>query len=72
MISLLQSEPALTGGIAAGLLSLGLALLLTPGQIAAVTPLVPVVAAVFIRQQVYSKPSVATLLSGPPTGPPKL
>lgn len=69
-MSILRSEPALIGGVAAGVLLLVAALLLSPGQIAAVTPLVPVVIAVFVRQQVYSKPTVSALLAKPRDAPP--
>lgn len=66
-MSILRSEPALVGGVAAGAGILAAVYFLSPGQLEAVGTLIPIVAAVFVRQQVYSKPSVSALLT-PPSG----
>lgn len=67
-MNILRSEPALAGGVAVALLTLLAARFLTGAEAATAGTLLPIVAAVFVRQQVYSPATVAKLLS-PPPGP---
>ena len=71
-MSILRREPALVGGAAAGAGILVAAIFLSPGQIAAVGTLIPIITAVFVRTQVVPASKVEPIppkLSGAP--PPK-
>ena len=65
-MNVLRSEPALTGGVAVAVLTFLAARFLSGAEVQTVSTLLPILAAVFVRQQVYSQPTVAKLLSGPP------
>lgn len=67
-MSILRQEPALVGGVAAGAGILVAAIFLSPGQIATVGTLIPVVAAVFVRTQVVPASKVEPIT--PPGAPP--
>ena len=67
-MSIIRQEPALVGGVAASAGILVAAIFLSPGQIAAVVPLIPVVAAVFVRTQVVPASKVEPIV--PPGAPP--
>lgn len=61
-MSILRSEPALVGGVAAGAGILAAAYFLSPGQLEAVGTLIPIVAAVFIRTQVVPASKVMPIV----------
>lgn len=69
-MSILRSEPALVGGVAAGAGILLSAVFLSPGQLEAVGTLIPIVAAVFIRQQVVPASKVMPIIPPPGAQPP--
>jgi hypothetical protein len=70
-VNFIRQEPALVTGVLVAVLVLGAAYFLTAAQMIAAGALLPIVAAVFVRSQVYSPPTVAKLLSGDNPPPPK-